>query len=187
MSQETDSCVKFSRHSWHYRLLWFTFGKYYLQDLDHVLELDEDNKSYRKTVWVDKHISLCPYMRRVIYAILLLPGMAIWRKLPYSITVFKDLIHVELIFAALCLVAHVMINLNTDWVEAGGGWAWIIGFFGGNALGLLGFGLIMAGDRIKDRIKARPKKYKEHRTSGLIKTYVKSKHHKICPCVEFVD
>ena len=187
MSEETDSCVKFSRHSWHYRLLWFIFGKYYLQDVVSEAALDEKNKMYYKTVWKDKHISLCPYMRRVVYAILLLPGMAIWKKLPYSVTQFKDLIHIELIFATLCLFAHILINLNPDWVEAGAGWAWIIGFLGGNALGLLAFGVIMLGDRMRDRIRNRPKKYKDHKTTGLIKTYVKAKHHKICPCVEFVD
>ncbi len=126
-------------------------------------------------------------MRRVVYALLLLPGMAIWRKLPYSVTQFKDLIHIELIFATLCLFAHILINLNPDWVEAGAGWAWIIGFIGGNLLGLMAFGIIAGGDRIREKIRARPKKYREHKTSGLIKTYVKSKHHKVCPCVEFVD
>lgn len=185
MSDQDNACVRFSRNSWHRRLVGYVWGNKYLQYVDFTTKLDDAGVASTKKEMRDKYISLCPYIRRVILGSMVFPFMAIWKSLPETIRYYKDLIHVEIIYAFLCLTAHILINLRPEWVEAGAGWALPIGFFGGNALGILGFFAIAGVMRIKDHIDNRPQK--EHRTRGLVKEYMEAKHNKICPCVEFVD
>jgi len=171
MSQEIDGCVKFSKNSWHRRLVNCVFP-YFV--------------GYRADG--EAKVNLCPYMRRVIFSIFLIPFVLPWRKLPYQIQDQAWIVHAELIFLFIIMsVAFIMdyadsVNKNIlppYWELVG------YGFIGGNIVGAVGGASLAGGFALKDHLKKRPKK--EHRTRGLIKEYIGAKHNKICPCVEFVE
>lgn len=165
----TDGCVQFSKNSWHYKLVHFVFPAFFWSETGRV--------------------SLCPYMRRVVISVLSVIFVAGWRKLPDRIQEYAWIAHGELIFLAIIVMVAGAMDISDerigneklpifqDMV--------LIGFIGGNVIGLIGVGVIFGVVSLIDYIKERPKK--EHRTRGLIKTYVESKHNKICPCVEFED
>ncbi len=164
----TDGCVQFSKDSWHYRITHFVFPSLF---------------------WSLHGINLCPYMRAVFASILSLPFVYAWRKLPERIQDNSWVVQAELVFLALIiLVAGLM-----DFVDTNAGnekippfWDLVgYGFLGGNLVGIIGAFAISGGFALRDYIQGRPKK--DHKTRGLIKTYMQSKHDKICPCVEFED
>jgi len=158
----TDGCVKFNKSSWHYRITNYVF-------------------------WIGSYkTNLCPYMRMVIASIFLIPFIYGWRKLPDKIQDNAWIVQGELIFLSLIIIVAFIIDWNDNIQEdIFPPLAELIGygFFGGNALGLIGLGMLISITTLQDYIHERPKK--EHRTRGLIKTYMEAKHNKICPCVEF--
>ena len=159
---KTDGCVKFNKNSWHYRMADYIF-------------------------WIGGHrTNLCPYMRMVVVSIFLLPFVAGWRQLPDKIQNNAWLIQGELIFLFLVMIVGAVVDYGDvdgvfpPWIEIVG-----YGFLGGNMIGLIGMSVLVGITTLVDYIQNRP--HKEHRTRGLLKTYMKSKHDKICPCVEFED
>jgi len=157
-----DGCVTFNKQSWHYRLANYVFfiGGY--------------------------KMNLCPYMRMVLCSLFLLPFIAVWRKLPDSIREYAWVVHGELIFLSLVMLVAAIVdfgdtdNIFPSFIVMTG-----IGFAIGNICGLVGLSVLLGVTKLVDIIENRP--YKPHRTRGLIKTYMQSKHDKICPCVEFED
>ena len=163
----TDGCVQFSKNSWHYKLVHFVFPAFF---------------------WSESGmVNLCPYMRRVIISIVSVIFVAGWRKLPDRIQEYSWIAQGEVIFLALVVVVAGLMDIaderagNERMPEFQDLVAY--GFLGGNAIGLIGFIAIAGIVSLLDYIRDRPKK--EHKTRGLIKTYVQSKHNKLCPCVEF--
>jgi len=134
-------------------------------------------------------VNLCPYMRRVVISVLSVIFVAGWRKLPDRIQEYSWIMHGELIFLTIIIVVAGLVDIADE--RAGNEKLPIfqdmvlIGFIGGNVVGLVITGGVLGGFAISDYIKKRPKK--DHKTRGLVKTYVASKHDKICPCVEFED
>jgi len=168
----TDGCVQFSKNSWHYKATNYVFP--------HKIE------SYNGT---PRPINLCPYMRAVLASIFLISFVAPWRKLPYAIQDNAWLVQAELIFLTLVVICAGAMDFadtyrGNDRLPVLGDMV-LIGFFGGNLVGVVGGALIALGFKLKDYLDGRPSK--NHKTRGLIKTYVASKHDKICPCVEFED
>lgn len=162
---DKDGCVTFNKASWHYRLVYFVFPWFILYD---------------------SHMNLCPYMRHVIASIFLLPFIAGWRKLPDVIQNNAWVAQAELIFLFLVMIVAVAV----DYTDVDGifpPWADMVayGFLGGNVVGVIAGSVILGVSTLIDYITNRPKK--DHRTRGLIKTYVQAKHDKICPCVEFEE
>ena len=168
----TDGCVQFNVNSWHYKVTKTVFPDY---------ATDWDNKP-RKT-------SLCPYMRHVVVAMLLVAFVVPWRKLPYRIQDYAWLVQAESIFLILVVSTAYAMDFADEYI----GNDRIIpfndlvmyGFLGGNLVGVVGGLLIFGAYSLSEYIKGRPKK--DHKTRGLLKTYMSAKHDKICPCVEFVD
>jgi len=165
MDKKTDGCVQFSKNSWHYRIAHFVFPSLF---------------------WSERGVNLCPYMRAVVASIIGIAFVYAWRKLPDRIQEYAWIAQGEVIFLAIIvIVAGIMDLVDTndrlpeflDMVA--------YGFLGGNVVGLVILGCVAGGFALKDYIEGRPKK--DHKTRGLIKTYVVSKHDKICPCVEFED
>jgi len=165
----TDGCVQFNKNSWHYKLVHFVFPSFFWSETNMV--------------------NLCPYMRRVVISIFTVIFVAGWRKLPYKIQDNAWLIQAELIFLTLVVICAGGMDIadtqvgNDKFPPFGDLVAY--GFLGGNLVGVIGGSAIAGGYALKDRIEARPKT--DHKTRGLIKTYVSAKHDKICPCVEFVS
>lgn len=165
----TDGCVQFSKSSWHYKLVHFVFPAFFWSETGRV--------------------NLCPYMRRVVISVLSVIFVAGWRKLPDRIQEYSWIMQGELIFLTIIVIGAGLMDIADE--RAGNDKLpeiqdlVLYGFLGGNAIGLFGAGLIFGGFALSDYIKKRPKK--DHKTRGLVKTYVQSKHDKICPCVEFED
>jgi len=153
----TDGCVQFSKNSWHYKLVHFVFPSFF---------------------WSESGmVNLCPYMRRVIISIFSVVFVAGWRKLPDRIQEFAWVAQGELIFLTIIVFASAgMSYLDDQDKDILPPFEHLVGY---------GFAVIAGIVALIDYIKDRPKK--EHKTRGLIKTYVESKHEKICPCVEFED
>ena len=164
----TDGCVQFSKNSWHYKITHFVFPALF---------------------WSLHGINLCPYMRAVIASIFSIPFVYAWRKLPDKIQNNAWLVQGELIYLLIVIACVGFIDFMDTYKEADKFPAFFdmvaYGFLGGNVIGLVIAGAVMGGFALKDYIEGRPKK--DHKTRGLIKTYVASKHDKICPCVEFED
>ncbi len=163
-----DGCVKFNKNSWHYKLVHFVFPSFF---------------------WSASGIvNLCPYMRRVVISVLSVIFVAGWRKLPDRIQDFAWIAQGEVIFLSLVAIVAGVMDVADEQAKQilPDYWTLVaIGFLAGNAIGLFGAGFIFGAFSLSDYIKKRPKK--DHRTRGLVKTYMASKHDKICPCVEFVD
>ena len=164
-----DGCVQFNKNSWHYKLVHLVFPSFFWSASDIV--------------------NLCPYMRRVVISVLAVAFVVPWRKLPDRIQEYAWVVQGELIFLAIIVIGAGLMDISDE--RAGNErlpefqYLVIYGFIGGNLIGLFGAGLILGGYALSDYIKGRPKK--DHKTRGLLKTYVQSKHDKICPCVEFTD
>lgn len=164
----TDGCVQFNKNSWHYKITHFIFPSLFWHD----------------------GVNLCPYMRAVVASILLLPFIYAWRKLPCRVQDYSWLIQAELIFFSLVLLASFLIDYVDPLAKNPNVFPPFLdlvayGFIGGNIVGIVGGLFIFGVYSLTEYIKGRPKK--EHKTRGLLKTYMESKHDKICPCVEFVD
>lgn len=165
-----DGCVKFNKHSWHFILVNLVFPHYLL---------DWNNKV--------KKVNLCPYMRHVLAGLFLVAFVVPWRQLPDRVQDYAWVVQAQLIFLALVIMVSFFIDLASTgihpFLESVA-----IGFVGGNILALIGGLFIFGCMAVKDVIDDRPRKErKPNRTKGLIKTYMNSKHEKICPCVEFVE
>jgi hypothetical protein len=165
----TDGCVQFSKNSWHYKLVHFVFPAFFWSETGRV--------------------SLCPYMRRVVISILSVIFVAGWRKLPDRIQDNAWIAQGELIFLFLVVSMAGFLDFMDTYKETDKLPIFqdlvLIGFIGGNVIGGFIAVAVLGGFALKDYIDGRPKK--DHRTRGLVKTYMQSKHDKICPCVEFED
>ena len=192
-NEKPDTCVKFSRNSWHRKLHDIVYGKHELQQLDNELKLDEDNNAYRDYFWVDKQINLCPYMRRIVWACVLFPFLLVWRHLPTNWKYHKTEARAIVVFAILCTIAHVLLAYG-----AGIWYAGLIGFFGGMGIAFGVWGLMILCEKIEWKLtekrfkeikegKIKKTKNKKFINIGLISAYLHAKHEKICPCIEFVD
>ncbi len=165
----TDGCVQFSKNSWHYKLVHFVFPSFFWSETNMV--------------------NLCPYMRRVIISIISVIFVAGWRKLPDRIQEFAWIAQGEVIFLAIIVICVGFIDFVDTYKEVDKFPAFLdmvaYGFIGGNVVGLVIAGGVTGGFALSNYIKKRPKK--DHKTRGLVKTYMQSKHDKICPCVEFEE
>lgn len=160
---DNDGCVRFSKSSWHYYILNIVFPEY--------------------LAW--GRLNLCPYLRHTFVAIPLFPLILVWNRLPYQITDHKDIARGIGIYFIIITFVSILLDASYDepfWLF------FVLGFFGGLGLAVAFFGMVMGIVGLKDYIDDRiDREYKEHKTRGLIKTYFKSKHEKICPCVKFVE
>jgi len=163
----TDGCVQFSKNSWHYKLVHLVFPAFFWSETNMV--------------------NLCPYMRRVIVSVLAVAFVVPWRKLPDRIQEYGWVMQGELIFLTIIVIFAGLVDIADERIGNDKLPPFedmvLYGFIGGNVVGLVIAGGVMGAFALSDYIKKRPKK--DHKTRGLVKTYMASKHDKICPCVEF--
>jgi len=174
MTEQKDGCIKFNKNSWHFKVCNYVFP----------YSLDRRYKQY----------NLCPYMRMVLASVIAFPFMVIWNKFPYQIRDQAWIFQAELIFFFLVMIVSFVIDYGDSTYEVQSMppfWDLVAyGFLGGNVFGIIGGLVIFGAYSLSDYLKNRPKKNKvprEHKTTGLFKAYMESKHNKICPCVEFID
>lgn len=160
-----DSCLKFNKNSWHYKLVFFLYGRWYFPIPQY---------STRK-------ISLCKYFWTVVTGVFIFPFIKLWRSLPYSIRDHEDLGRAISIWAVICGIIHIVAwsFLAEYW------WLGFTVFFSVLGVGaLIGAVIIFIIDLID---KHREKQSKKTRRPSLLKEFIKARKNKVCPCIEFVE
>lgn len=186
-TEEVNGCIKFTKNTWHYRLVIFCFGKYYFI-----------SKTYKHGEWVKKgyDTSLCEYFWTVVLCSLVFPFKGFWHILPYGIKQHEDIIKVLLIWLIISAIVHAFVvfkGIGFPEVEV-----WYLGFvifFGGIACALFGIGFMMLimklGDRyddwLKEKLSVHSTKERKIKKPSLALEYLKAKKSKICPCIKFID
>ncbi len=162
--------LKFSKESWHRRIVEWGIGEGYF---------------YRYNYKTDKYDSLrqhnlCPYMRLLVGIILSSPWIGLYKLLPkYCTYDHPDLTKIFLIIGSICSTIHIIGTLlfNLEWWEVPLGVTIfiiiIMGFVG------LMFGLMA----LKDHLEKKPKSHKP----SIVREYMRAKHDKVCPEIEFED
>lgn len=161
-----DGCIKFSKNSWHVKVVDYVFPDAF---------------------W--GRLNLCPYLRMVVAATFSYPFMLVWNRFPHRLRKHAGLFQMEFVFFFMVVGVAFLFDIVDSTQETQQLPPFlemvVIGFFGGNAVGIVG-GLILFGIwRLVDYLKGRPKN--QNSTIGLVKAYMHAKHSKICPCLEFVD
>ncbi len=185
--EKTNGCIKFTKNTWHYRLVIFVFGKYYF-----------NSKTYRHGTWIEKgyDTSLCEYFWTVVLCSLVFPFKGFWHILPYGIKQHEDIIKVLLIWLIISVIVHAFVvfrGIGVPEVQV-----WYLGFaifFGGIGFALAGigfiFGIMKVGDKydewLKNKLQTRRSKTKKIKKPSLALEFIKAKKSKICPCIQFVD
>jgi len=169
--------IKFSKHSWHRRIVDWGMGKDYLAYPDYKFKSTKGNKTHER-FWEDKPINLCPYMRALAVCVLLSPWIGFWKILPEYCRIWhQDATKGFLILGSLGAFIHVFGTL-----QLGFEWWWVpLGISFISMLALVLLGIILGSMALSDWIRGRPKSEK----TGLIREYMKAKHDKVCPSIEF--
>jgi len=186
-TEDIDGCIKFTKNTWHYKLVIFVFGKHYFS-----------GEKYHKGHWVKKgyDTSLCEYFWTVVLCSLIFPFKGFWHILPYGLKQHEDIIKVLLIWLIVSIIVHTFVifkGIGFPEVEV-----WYLGFvifFGGIACALFGIGFLMLIMKLTDKYdewlknKLEAKRGKEHKIKkpSLALEFIKAKKSKICPCIKFVD
>ncbi len=76
--------LQFDTTSWHYRLVLYGFGVNFFTEKDNI-DFDETEKT-NKVVWTRKPkvVNFCPYCRGVLWSVLSLPFVYVWRLFPHK-------------------------------------------------------------------------------------------------------
>jgi Na+-transporting methylmalonyl-CoA/oxaloacetate decarboxylase gamma subunit len=184
--QIDDTCIKFNKKSWHYRLVSYVFGKYWYSTQDYV-----------HGKWVNKKFdtSLCTYFWTVVLCGLIFPFKAIWNNLPYAITDHEDICKAVLLWAIGSAGLHWFLmyqipvrDITTD--------MWYLGFvifFGGIGVALTVVGILALIFKLNDIVDQYVKKKAEEENTvkipkaSLLTEFLKAKKNKVCPCIKFVE
>lgn len=172
--------LKFEKNSWHRRIITWGLGRSYLQYHD----WDKDNE---KMIWVEKdNINLCPYMRALIGVFLVSPWIALYKLLPKYCTVdHPDATRLFLLIGSICSIIHILGTgfLEYEWwyVPAG---VIVMTTIVSAITGLI-FGSMALNDWIHSKRSER--KWSKGDKPSIVREYIKAKHNKVCPQIEFVD
>jgi len=166
--------ITFGKNPWHRRIITWGLGREYLQ----WREWDADSGKYK---WKDERINLCPYMRALLCVFLISPWIAFWKILPkYCTYDHEDETKAFLIIGSIFSTLHV---IGTQYW--GFEWWWVLAFVGAvSVIVTVLIGLALGLMVLKERWDDRP--ITQHKPS-LLKEYVKAKHDRVCPCIEFVE
>jgi hypothetical protein len=138
-----------------------------------------------------KQINLCPYFRAVIGTMIIFPFMYAWNNLPESIKDHKDLLQFTVTWFIVSMVINAILYIHSEsfW------WVGLAMFFG--MMGFVGLcmGLKLLFEKIsykmymrkRNKMKEKPLDPQKPPVLSLVGEFIRSKHEKICPCVEFVD
>ena len=179
MTEQIDSCVKFSKNSWHYKMMYYIHGKSFFYHYE----------------GVSRQTNLCPYFRIVALTMIIYPFIKLWRNMPNSIKNHEDLAKGIVGWLFFSLAIHLVL---TWLLKASDAWwfGFTMFFLGLGAIGFV-FLILYLSEKISYKIYLyRVEKRKRDRLAGkpqkefkpsLFLEFIKSKHEKICPCIEFVD
>lgn len=90
----------FNKYSWHYRLILFTLGEKFFLDTTKIdwraTESQPADTPNFKIIYksLPKTVNLCPYCRAVVYCLMTLPFVYVWKLFPHKPT--KELTHAQI-------------------------------------------------------------------------------------------
>ena len=177
MTEQIDSCVKFSKNSWHYKLMFYIHGKRYFFNLG--------DKKY------PKEINLCPYFRAVIGTMIIFPFVFLLNNMPEPIKEHRDGLIGTIAWFFISVIINIFLFLHSQsfW------WVGLALFFGGIGIVASMIALKILFEKIsykmyirkRNKMHGKPLDSYKQPVLSLVGEFIKSKHEKICPCIEFVD
>ena len=177
LTEQIDSCVKFSKNSWHYKLMFYIHGKHYF--------FYQGNKKYPKP------INLCPYFRTVVGTMIIFPFVFALNSMPEPVKEHRD----GLIGIIAWFFVSVIINIVSFIRSESLWWIGLAVFFGG--VGLVASMIVLKllleklsyklYIRKRNKMRQNPLGSQKPPVLSLVGEFIRSKHEKICPCIEFVD
>lgn len=195
--------LQYNNTSWHFRLVLYVFGNNFFTERDSIdvaaTEKAKDLVFTRKP----KIVNFCPYCRAILWGVLSLPFVFVWRKIPHKEK--KPLTHKEIM--RKMRIRSIIVRLFAGGINIGLGLpkvlaaANMVEFYLGLIQIVIGVFLIFMFPigkflfpyilkLIKFVSKYLPEKKimsnKPQRPS-LIMAYLHTKHLRICPPVAFVD
>ncbi len=189
-------------NSWHYLLVLYVLGKNFFTE-NNDIDMDATTKA-NKIIWTRKPrvVNFCPYCRAIVLAVIIIPFVWIWRKLPHKPK--KEKTHEE--------IMKNMKRKNIIIRSIAGGINIVLGvgkiFDGEYAIAAfqIGIGIILILlfqfahwflppfrvlfkflEKHWPKKKQKVKQQKPVKSPSLIKTYFTENHEKFCPAIAFVD
>ena len=183
MSEE--SSLKCDTNSWHFKTI---------------------NETWKNYHWTPVPRNFCPYMRKLVVSLIVLPFVLLWRQFPESIrnyqdiaiTLFSYFIIVHTVYALLFVLSGGVwydrewengnvINETVKQFE----WWWGTAFYLGS-IAVVGavIGLVMVVCDYLDERKRKQREqgvYSKNKSVSLFKDYMHAKHNKICPFMDFYN
>lgn len=187
LEEEQNGCIKFTKNTWHYKLVTFVFGKHYFS-----------GEKYYKGKWIKKgyDTSLCEYFWTVVLCSLIFPFKGFWGILPYGVKEHEDIIKVLLIWLIISALIHAFVVFKGIGIPEVQIWyLGIVIYFGGIGVALAGIGFIAGVMKINDkydewlkkRLEVHLNRKPKIKKPSLALEFIKAKKSKICPCIQFVD
>ena len=185
LEEKTNGCIKFTKNTWHYRLVIFVFGKHYFS-----------GEKYYKGKWIKQgyDTSLCEYFWTVVLCSLIFPFKGFWEILPYGVKQHEDIIKVLLIWLIISVIVHAFVVFKGIGVPEVQVWyLGIVIYFGGIGVALGGIGILAVIFKMNDAVDDYYKKRKESKHDekeskpSLLVEFLKAKKNKVCPCIKFVE
>jgi len=138
-----------------------------------------------------KQINLCPYFRAVIGTMIIFPFMFAWKNMPESIRDHRD----GMVGILVWLLISVIINIFFFSRSESFWWLGLAVFFSGLGVVASMIALKLLFEKIsykmymrrRNKMRKKPLDSNKPPVLSLVGEFIRSKHEKICPCIEFVD
>ena len=193
----------FDTSSWHYKFVLYVLGKNFFTEKD-TINLDESEKK-NIIIWTRKPrvVNFCPYCRAVLYSLITVPFVWIWKKLPHKPK--KEKTHAEIMksmriknILIRSFAGSINIVLGLSKIPQGEyALAAVQIAIGIVLIFLFQFAHVMAPGFRKfvkfiekywpKKKQYRPKKQKPIKNPNFLKIYLTENHDKFCPPIAFVD
>lgn len=164
------------------------------------------NNTWKNYHWTPVPRNFCPYMRKLVASLFVLPFVLLWRQFPESIRNYQDIAIVLFSYFVIVHTVYAIIFAVTggtyyeriyedgrivNEIAKQMEWWWGSAFYLGS-VAVVGVGIgiiILVCDYLDERKRKQREQgtYKRNQSVNLFKSYIHSKHNKICPLMEFYD
>ena len=185
--------LDWSTGAWHRRLTQWVYGKAMFYETHLRSTFDNGRYAGEKIELLPKQINLCPYMRRLVIAMVAAPFLFVFRALDKKVWAQVGFITATF---NLSFASPISLLLNTSYLEA---LEYTLG-------ATLGFGVVIGGIvgvyALKDKLAEYVKRKDNERWDAIVKgtykypkpkgpnpftAFIHAKHEKICPMIEWTE